>query len=71
MKYGQPVDVITKIMTSVKTADDVFNFFQNLKNWESGGIITSVSKVENDMWICHTPAGKAKIKCFPDSHFQY
>ena len=70
MKHGNPADVIVKIMTSIRSADDVFDFIQNVKNWESGGIITSVSKVENDLWICQTPAGKAKIKCFPDSHFR-
>jgi hypothetical protein len=66
VKYGRPVDVVVKIMTSERTADDVFDFFQNVKNWESGGIITSVTKVKNDRWICDTPAGKAKIKCIPD-----
>jgi hypothetical protein len=70
MKHGKPVDVIVKIMTSIRSADDVFDFIQNVKNWESGGIITSVSKVENDLWNCQTPAGKAKIKCFPDNHFR-
>ena len=30
------------------------------------GIITSVTKVDNDQWTCSTPAGKAKIKSIPD-----
>ncbi len=66
MKYGKPVDAVVKIMTSHRTAEDVFDFFQNVKNWESGGIITSVTKVDIDLWTCSTPAGKAKIKCIPD-----
>jgi hypothetical protein len=66
VKYGNPVDAIVKIMTCNGTAEDVFDFFQNVKNWESGGFITSVTKVDNDRWSCSTPAGKAKIKCIPD-----
>jgi len=30
------------------------------------GIITSVTKVDNDQWTCSTPAGIAKIKSIPD-----
>jgi hypothetical protein len=66
VKYGNPVDAIVKTMTCNRTPDDVFDFFQNVKNWESGGIITSVTKVDTDRWTCSTPAGKAKIKCIPD-----
>ena len=66
MKYDNPVDAIVKIMTCNRTPEDVFDFFENVKNWESGGIITSVSKVDNDRWTCSTPAGEAKIKSIPD-----
>jgi hypothetical protein len=50
VKYDNPVDAIVKIMTCNRPPEDVFDFFQNVKNWESGGIITSVSKVDNDRW---------------------
>lgn len=66
MKYDNPVDAIVKIMTCNRPPEDVFDFFQNVKNWERGGIITSVSKVDNDRWTCSTPAGEAKIKSIPD-----
>jgi len=66
MKNGNPVDAIVKIMTCSRTPEDVFDFFQNVKNWESGDMITSVTKVDNDRWTCSTPAGKAKIKSIPD-----
>ena len=66
MKNGKPVDVVVKIMTSNRTAKDVFDFFQNVKNRESGGIITSVTKDENNWWTCDTPVGRAEIKCIPD-----
>ncbi len=54
MKYDNPVDVSVKILTSNRNAKDVFDFFLNVKNWESGGIISSVIKDENDQWICDT-----------------
>jgi hypothetical protein len=68
MKYDNPVDVSVKILTSSRNAKDVFDFFLNVKNWESGGIISSVIKDENDQWICDTPAGRAKIICIPDKN---
>ena len=66
MKYDNPVDVSVKFMTSSRNAKDVFDFFSNVKNWESGGIISSAIKDGNDRWICDTPAGRAKIICIPD-----
>lgn len=66
MKYDNPVDVSVKFMTCSRNANYVFDFFLNVKNWESGGIISFVVKDEKDLWICDTPAGKAKIKCIPD-----
>jgi hypothetical protein len=50
------------LMTCSRSPEDVFDFFQDVKNWESGGIITSVTKVDNDLWTCSTPAGKAQDK---------
>ena len=44
MKYGNPVDVSVKILTSNRNAKDVFDFFLNVKNWESGGIILLCDK---------------------------
>ena len=66
VKYDNPVDVSVKFMTCSRNANYVFDFFLNVKNWESGGIISFVVKDEKDLWICDTPAGKAKIKCIPD-----
>lgn len=68
MKYDNPVDVSVKFMTCSRNANHVFDFFLNVNNWESGGIISSVVKDEHeeDLWICDTPAGRAKIKCIPD-----
>ena len=66
MKFDNSVDVNVKFMTSSRNANDVFDFFLNVKNWESGGIISSVIKDGNDRWICDTPAGRAKIISIPD-----
>jgi len=68
MKDDNPVDVSVKILISSRNAKDVFDFFLNVKNWESGGIISSVIKDKNDQWICDTPAGRAKIICNSDKN---
>ena len=39
MKYDNPVDAIVKIMTCNRTPEDVFDFFQDVKNWESGALL--------------------------------
>ncbi|HKX20696.1 MAG TPA: hypothetical protein VJM74_03375 [Nitrososphaeraceae archaeon] len=56
-------------MTCSRNPNDVFDFFLNVKNWESGGIISSVVKDEKGLWICDTPVGKAKIKCIRDKGY--
>jgi hypothetical protein len=70
VKNSRPVDVVVKVMTSNRSAGDVYDFFQDVRNWESGGIITSAIKDKNNWWSVNTPAGKAKIKCIPDKHCQ-
>ncbi len=70
MKDGNPADVVIKTMNCNRTSEDVFDFFQNIMNWESGGVLRSISKYENDWWICDTPIGMAKIKCSPDKYFR-
>lgn len=39
MKNGNSVDAIVKIMTCNRTPEDVFDFFQDVKNWESGALL--------------------------------
>ena len=57
-----PRKVIVKTMTVSRSTDTVFEFFENLKNLESGGILKNITKGEDGWWKFNTPAGEAKIK---------
>lgn len=62
--------VIVKELTVNKPANQVFDFFSNVKNMEIGGAIKSVTKGEGDWWqFDHTVAGKGKMKVTPVSDF--
>jgi len=62
--------VIVKELTVKKPANQVFDFFSNVKNMEIGGAIKSVTKGEGDWWqFDHTVAGKGKMKVTPVSDF--
>jgi hypothetical protein len=62
--------VIIKELTIEKPANQVFDFFSNVKNMEIGGAIKSVTKGEGDWWqFDHTVAGKGKMKVTPVSDF--
>lgn len=52
-------EVVIKAMTCTKSIDDVYDFLQDVKNWETGGILRS----GNNSWTCDTPMGKAQILC--------
>ena len=58
-----PRKVIVKTMTVSRGTDVVFEFFKNVKNMESGGILRDITKGEEDgWWKFNTPAGEAKLK---------
>ncbi len=58
-----PRKVIVKTMTVSRGTDVVFEFFKNVKNMESGGILKDITKGEEDgWWKFNTPAGEAKLK---------
>jgi hypothetical protein len=58
-----PRKVIVKTMNVSRSTDTVFEFFENLKNMESGGILKDITKREEDgWWKFNTPAGEAKLK---------
>jgi hypothetical protein len=58
-----PRKVIIKIMTVNRSTNTVFEFFKNIKNMESGGILKDITKgEEDDWWKFRTPAGEAKLK---------
>ena len=45
-----PQKVIVKTMTVNRNTDTVFEFFKNIKNMESGGILRDITKGEEDGW---------------------
>jgi hypothetical protein len=58
-----PKKVIVKTMTIEKNANEVFDFFNDMKNMEIGGAIKSLRKGEDGWWIFeHKIAGKSKMK---------
>ena len=57
-----PRKVIVKTLNVSKSTDTVFEFFENLKNLESGGIHKDITKGEDGWWKFNSPAGEAKIK---------
>jgi hypothetical protein len=57
-----PRKVIVKTMTVNRSVNTVFEFFENVKNMESGGILKDIRKGEDDWWKFHTPTGEAKLK---------
>src|ERR671914_2888623 len=58
-----PRKVIVKTMTVNRNTDTVFEFFKNVKNIESGGVLKDITKgEEDDWWKFNTPAGEAKLK---------
>ncbi len=58
-----PRKVIIKTMTVNRSTNTVFEFFKNIKNMESGGILKDITKgEEDDWWKFRTPAGEAKLK---------
>jgi hypothetical protein len=57
-----PRKVIVKTMTVSRGTETVFEFFENLKNVESGGVFKDITRGEDGWWIFNTPTGEAKLK---------
>lgn len=57
-----PRSVIAKTLVVDKDSHTVFDFFSNLKNWESGGVLKNTKKVDAEWWEADTPLGKARIR---------
>lgn len=58
----EPREVIVKTMVVDRNPSNVFEFFINLKNWESGGSIKNIQQGDGEWWNAETPLGPAKIK---------
>ncbi|MFL6423287.1 MAG: hypothetical protein ACJ71R_06820 [Nitrososphaeraceae archaeon] len=57
-----PRKVIVKTMNVSRSTDTVFEFFENLKNVESGGVLKDITKGEDGWWKFNTPTGGARLK---------
>ena len=57
-----PRKVIVKTMSVSTSTDSVFEFFKNVKNMETGGILKDITKGEDGWWQFKTSAGEAKLK---------
>ena len=66
----QSREVIIKTITIDKNYDEVYNFFIDIKNWEKGGSLKNIRRLEvADLWEVDTPLGKARIKLKPNMQF--
>lgn len=55
-------NAVVKVMITESNVTKVFDFFENVKNMETGGALKSVRKDENGWWTCDSPVGNAEIK---------
>lgn len=55
--------MIVKTLTTSKSAQDAFAYFEDMKNLEAGGAIKSLVKTgDGGWWSGDTPVGKARIR---------
>ena len=64
-----PRSVIVKTMVTIKDVKTTFDFFMNLKNWETGGALKNMRKDNDDWWLCDSPLGEAKIRIRSNEKF--
>jgi hypothetical protein len=58
----EPRSVIVKTLVVNKKPERVINFFSNVKNWETGGALKNVRKVDAKSWEADTSLGKTRIR---------
>ena len=66
---SKPRKVTIKSLTTDRTTKEVFDFFENVKNMETGRALKSIAKGEDGWWVCETPVGRARIKTRPQREF--
>lgn len=64
MEDPRPV-VVKTFVVNVAPADTLA-FFLDLKNWESGGILEHVERIDSEWWRAETPRGPARIRLRPN-----
>ena len=58
----EPRKVIVKTMTVNKSAEKVFDYFEDMKNLENGGAVKSVTRAEDGWWAGETLGGRARFR---------
>jgi len=69
LNMNEPRKVIVKTLVTKRNLTDTFDFFDNVKNWETGGALKSINKGNNGWWSVDTPLGNSKVK--PRSNKQF
>lgn len=59
---SKPNKVLTKTLTTDRSADYTFAYFSDMKNMEGGGVLASVTRQQDGWWTAETPAGRARLK---------
>jgi len=65
----EPRSVIVKTLVTRKDVKTTFDFFHNLKNWETGGALKNIRQGNDGWWITDSPFGEARIKLRHDAKF--
>ena len=61
--------VIVKTLVTTRDVKATFEFFTNVKNWESGGALKNIRKSEDNLWLYDSPFGEAKIRLRSNEEF--
>ncbi|HEX6562547.1 MAG TPA: hypothetical protein VF016_11030 [Nitrososphaera sp.] len=60
---NEPRKVIIKMLTTIKSAQEAFVYFEDMKNMEAGGAIKLLVKTgDGEWWSGDTPVGEARIR---------
>ena len=65
----EPRSVITETLVTTQDPKTTFDFFKNLKNWETGGALKNIRQEKNGWWLVDSPLGEARIRLRQDESF--
>lgn len=65
----EPRSVIVKTLVTRQSVNTTFDFFKNIKNWESGGALKNIRQENDEWWLADSPFGEAKIRLKSDVNF--
>ena len=65
----EPRSVITETLVTTQDPKTTFDFFKNLKNWETGGALKNIRQEKNGWWLADSLLGEARIRLRQDESF--